>query len=117
MSNHTPGPWVWNDDDQLVSLSKKSELGSPERIVETDSGYYPPFGADRDLIAAAPLMLHELYAAAAQIEALGGKLTGSISKKTDLLIAGEAAGSKLTKAQELNIEVWNEAQLLGELKK
>lgn len=55
--------------------------------------------------------------AKAQIEALGGKLTGSVSKNTDLVIAGEAAGSKLTKAQELNIEVWNEEQLMGELKK
>ncbi|MFY4776977.1 NAD-dependent DNA ligase LigA [Metabacillus sp. RGM 3146] len=51
-----------------------------------------------------------------QIEALGGKVTGSVSKSTDLVIAGEAAGSKLSKAQELNIEVWNEARLVEELK-
>ncbi|AUD13337.1 MULTISPECIES: NAD-dependent DNA ligase LigA [unclassified Planococcus (in: firmicutes)] len=53
--------------------------------------------------------------ARARIEALGGKLTGSVSKKTDLLIAGEEAGSKLDKAQELGVEVWNEARLLMEL--
>lgn len=53
--------------------------------------------------------------AGAQIEALGGKLTGSVSKKTDLLIAGEEAGSKLDKAQDLGVEVWNEERLLMEL--
>ncbi|CAG9621343.1 NAD-dependent DNA ligase LigA [Sutcliffiella rhizosphaerae] len=49
------------------------------------------------------------------IEQLGGKVTGSVSKNTHLVIAGEEAGSKLTKAQELGIEVWNEAQMLKEI--
>jgi len=50
-----------------------------------------------------------------KIEMLGGKVTGSVSKKTDLVIAGEEAGSKLAKANELNIEVWDEDKLMEEL--
>ena len=46
------------------------------------------------------------------IEKNGGKCAGSVSKKTDLVVAGEAAGSKLTKAQELGIKVIDEAELL-----
>ncbi|WP_035444945.1 NAD-dependent DNA ligase LigA [Atopococcus tabaci] len=49
------------------------------------------------------------------IEQRGGKVTGSVSKKTDLVIAGEEAGSKLTKAQELNVTVWNEDELTNSL--
>ncbi len=50
--------------------------------------------------------------ATAKIEALGGKVSGSVSKKTDFVLAGEEAGSKLTKAQELGVKILDEAEFL-----
>jgi DNA ligase (NAD+) len=46
------------------------------------------------------------------IEEAGGKVAGSVSKKTDALVAGEDAGSKLEKAKQLGVEVIDEAELL-----
>ena len=45
-----------------------------------------------------------------RIQALGGKVTGSVSKKTDYVVFGDKAGSKLSKAQQLDVETLDESQ-------
>lgn len=51
--------------------------------------------------------------AKSRLQLLGAKVAGSVSKNTDFLVAGEKAGSKLTKAQELDVAVWDEAALIA----
>ncbi|MEC1732417.1 NAD-dependent DNA ligase LigA [Bacillus mojavensis] len=110
----------FHKEEMLELLAELEELGvntlykGPKRVKAEDSDSY---FAGKTIVLTGKLEELSRNEAKAQIEALGGKMTGSVSKNTDLVIAGEAAGSKLTKAQELNIEVWNEQQLMGELKK
>ncbi|MCY8719150.1 NAD-dependent DNA ligase LigA [Bacillus sp. S10C12M] len=100
--------------DELQELGVNTLYKGPKKVKAEDSDSY---FAGKTIVLTGKLEELSRNEAKAQIEALGGKLTGSVSKNTDLVIAGEAAGSKLAKAQELNIEVWNEEQLMGELKK
>jgi DNA ligase (NAD+) len=53
--------------------------------------------------------------AKARIESEGGKVTGSVSGKTDFVVAGEEAGSKFDKARELGVEILDEAAFLAKL--
>ncbi|MCI3985390.1 NAD-dependent DNA ligase LigA [Bacillus vallismortis] len=110
----------FHKEEMLDLLNELQELGvntlykGPKKVKAEESDSY---FAGKTIVLTGKLEELSRNEAKAQIEALGGKLTGSVSKNTDLVIAGEAAGSKLTKAQELDIEVWNEEQLIGELKK
>lgn len=70
-----------------------------------------PF-AGKTLVLTGSLSIMSRDDAKARLVALGAKVSGSVSKKTDLVIAGEAAGSKLQKAQELGIEVIDEAEMI-----
>ena len=73
-----------------------------------------PF-AGKTVVLTGKLMQLTRTEAKEKIESLGGKVAGSVSKKTDLVIAGEEAGSKLEKATSLGIEVWDEQKLLDSI--
>ncbi|CNE08736.1 NAD-dependent DNA ligase LigA [Yersinia nurmii] len=102
-------------NQQVISqLEHVVRWPEPQRIVaeEIDS----PF-AGKTVVLTGSLNILSRDEAKDRLTALGAKVSGSVSKKTDLVIAGEAAGSKLAKAQELGIKVIDEAEmirLLGE---
>ncbi len=73
-----------------------------------------PF-ARKAIVLTGTLKHYDRTTLAEVLESLGARVSGSVSKKTDLLIAGEKAGSKLKKAQDLGVEVWDEARLLEAL--
>ena len=69
--------------------------------------------AGKTLVLTGTLPMLTREAAKEMIEAAGGKVAGSVSKKTDYVVAGEEAGSKLTRAQELGVTILDEAGLLA----
>ena len=72
--------------------------------------------ADKTIVLTGTLERYERRELTELLESMGAKVTGSVSKNTDLVIAGESAGSKLDKARELGIEVWDEARLAKAMK-
>jgi DNA ligase (NAD+) len=97
--------------DELQSLGVNMEYKGPKKQIKREG---TPF-ADKTVVLTGKLEELSRNEAKERIEALGGKVTGSVSKNTDLVIAGEAAGSKYEKAEKLGITIWNEAQLLEAL--
>ncbi len=100
--------------EELTTAGVNMEYKGPKPVTpqESDSIF-----AGKTVVLTGKLEQLSRNEAKEKIEALGGNVAGSVSKKTHLVIAGEDAGSKLAKAQELGIEVWDEEKLLAELNK
>ena len=95
--------------DQLISEEIGIHWPDVEiQLLTTDS----PF-SDKTVVLTGTLSILTRDEAKTKLKQLGAKVTGSVSKKTDFVIAGEAAGSKLTKAQELGIKVIDEQELIN----
>ncbi len=80
-----------------------------------DIEIHPVFG-NKTIVLTGKLNIMSRSDATKALTNLGAKVTSSVTKKTDLVIAGEDAGSKLEKAQTLGIEVWNETMMIEALK-
>jgi DNA ligase (NAD+) len=97
---------------ELKTYEVNMEYKGPKRVTVEDSD---SFFAGKTVVLTGKYEKLSRNEAKDKLEALGAKVAGSVSKKTDLVIAGEDAGSKLTKAQELGIEIWSEEKMLEEL--
>ena len=93
---------------ELVAQLRAAGVHWPESEVE----HAPKALAGKTFVLTGTLPTLSRDAAAALIEAAGGKVAGSVSKKTSYVVAGEEAGSKLQKAQELGVTILDEARLL-----
>jgi DNA ligase (NAD+) len=103
----------WHGDARnrnLLERLRKAGLNFSSELYQPTAKAGPLAGKTFVLTGTLPKLKRE--EAAAKIEAAGGKVSGSVSKKTDYVVAGEEAGSKLDKAQKLGVKILNEAEFL-----
>lgn len=92
----------------LAALKAAGVSPTPEAVVQG----HPSF-MGKTFVVSGTMTSNSRQEMETLIESLGGKTSGSVSKKTDVLIAGPGAGSKLAKAQEHKVPVWDEATFLS----
>ncbi|VUS59778.1 NAD-dependent DNA ligase LigA [Klebsiella spallanzanii] len=116
VATHVRNFFAEESNREVIAQLRKEGVRWPAPVVVNAEEIDSPF-AGKTVVLTGSLSQLSRDDAKAQLVALGAKVAGSVSKKTDLVIAGEAAGSKLAKAQELGITVIDEAEmvrLLGE---
>ena len=104
----------FQDENNCKIIERLKEAGVNMEMAESGSEDRRFDGLTFVITGTLPTM--DRKAAAALIEAHGGKVSGSVSKKTNYLLAGENAGSKLTKANDLGVSVISEEELQDMLK-
>ncbi len=97
-------------------IQKLIEFGVNWPDIETPNEDEQPFNG-KAIVLTGTLTQMGRSEAKAKLQSLGAKVTGSVSAKTDLLIAGDKAGSKLNKAEQLGIETWDEQQFVDFLRR
>ena len=103
----------WHDDARnrdLIERLRKAGVNFKSALHNAASALGPLAGKVFVLTGTLPTLKRE--EAAAKIESLGGRVSSSVSKKTDYVVAGEEAGSKLEKAQKLGVKIVDEAEFL-----
>jgi DNA ligase (NAD+) len=103
----------WHGDSQnrkLIERLRKAGLNFKSELYQPRAKAGPLTGKTFVLTGTLPNLKRE--EAAAKIESLGGKVSGSVSKKTDFVVAGEKAGSKLEKARKLGVRILDELEFL-----
>lgn len=98
----------FKEEKVLETIDELLELGVNPKFEEVEVTENPFMG--KTVVATGSLQNYSRSEIKAKLESLGAKVAGSVSKKTDYVIAGEAAGSKLTKAQELGVKVLSEEE-------
>jgi DNA ligase (NAD+) len=103
----------WHGDERnrkLIERLRKAGVNFKSELYQPAAKAGPLAGKTFVLTGTLPNLKRE--EAAAKLEAAGGKVSGSVSKKTDYVVAGEDAGSKLDKAQKLGVKIISEAEML-----
>ena len=103
----------WHGDQKnrdLVSRLRKAGVNDTSELYQPQAATGPLTSKTFVLTGTLPNLKRE--EAAAKIEAAGGKVTSSVSKKTDYVVAGTDAGSKLEKARQLGVKILDEEELL-----
>ena len=103
-----------HDDSVQALLTKLKAAGLTMPFEKQEVATDTPFSGKTVVLTGTLTMKRS--EAQKMLEAAGAKVSGSVSKKTDYVVAGEDAGSKLTKAQELGVTVLSETEMLGMLK-
>lgn len=114
VANHIHSFFAQDNNNKVIH--ELIELGVEWRDIVPQSEDAPQPLAGKVVVLTGSLSQLSRNDAKAALQALGAKVTGSVSKNTDILFVGEAAGSKLAKAQELGIEIRSEQDLLDLMK-